>query len=196
MLLLIVPALGGARLWFLAAHWRSLFARQRRRIWRRSQGGASLHGGLLLAVACSPVVLAALDLPFGAFWDATTPMMLTGLLFTRVGCLLHGCCCGRPSTARWAVVLRDHAGNRQRRVPTQLLEMLIALVLIAATLPLLGAPPFPGGVFLMVVAAYGVTRLVLDPMRVHTRADLRASRIVSMFLTAAAILAILIGSLT
>jgi phosphatidylglycerol:prolipoprotein diacylglycerol transferase len=164
ILILIVPALVGSRLWFVANHWH-LFRREPRRIWRRGDGGAALVGGLVLAVAVSPALLAALGLPFGTFWDAATFTMLVGMIFTRVGCLLNGCCVGRPSEGRLALHLPDHRGRWERRHPVQLLELAAAVVLLAGAAAIATAPPFPGAVFVFALAGYGCARSILNPLR-------------------------------
>ncbi len=164
VLILIVPALVGARLWFVLSHWPA-FRSEPRRVWRRGDGGAALVGGLLLAVALSPAVLAPLGLPFGAFWDAATFTMLVGMIFTRVGCLLNGCCAGRPSEGRLALHLPDHAGRWERRHPVQLLELAAAVVLLAGATAIAAAAPFPGATFLFALAGYGCARLILHPLR-------------------------------
>ena len=50
MIALLIPALAGARLWFVVEHW-GVFRREPQRIWRRSEGGSALHGGLVLSLA-------------------------------------------------------------------------------------------------------------------------------------------------
>jgi phosphatidylglycerol:prolipoprotein diacylglycerol transferase len=163
-IVLLIPALAGARLWFVLEHW-SVFRREPRRIWRRSEGGAALHGGLLLSVAASVPLLALLEIPFFRFWDAASYTMLIGLIFTRLGCLMHGCCAGRATSGRLGLWLPDHRGVWQRRIPTPLLEAgWAALVLAGAALAHAGAP-FAGAVFLGVLAAYGAARLLLEPTR-------------------------------
>jgi phosphatidylglycerol:prolipoprotein diacylglycerol transferase len=163
-LILIVPALVGARLWFVATHW-PLFRGEPRLIWRRSDGGAALTGGLVLALALSPAVLAALRLPFGAFWDAATFTMLVGMVFTRVGCLLNGCCSGRPSDGRLSLHLPDHEGRWARRHPVQLLELAATLALLAGALAISTDRPFAGAVFVLAVAGYASARAILNPLR-------------------------------
>ena len=163
-IVLLIPALAGARVWFVLEHW-SIYGREPRRIWRRSEGGAALHGGLLLSVVVSVPLLALLELPFGGFWDSASYTMLIGLIFTRVGCLMHGCCAGRATRGRLGVWLPDHQGAWQRRIPTPLLEAgWAALVLAGAALARPGAP-FAGAVFIGVLAAYGGGRLLLEPTR-------------------------------
>src|SRR6266516_4732098 len=85
-LVLMVPGLVGARIWFVARHW-SVYRRELRRVWRRSEGGMALYGGLVLSLTVSPGLLAALGVGFARFWDAATFMMLVGMIFTRIGCL-------------------------------------------------------------------------------------------------------------
>lgn len=163
-IVLLIPALAGARLLFVVEHW-SVYRREPRRIWRRSEGGAALYGGLLLSVLVSVPVLASFELPFWRFWDTASYTMLIGLIFTRVGCLMHGCCAGRATSGRLGVWLPDHHGVWQRRIPTPLLEAgWAALVLAAAALARAGAPS-AGAVFLGVLAAYGAGRLLLETTR-------------------------------
>ena len=166
--ILLVPALVGARLWFVLSHWH-VYGREPRRIWRRAEGGMALVGGLLLAVALSPPVLAALDLPFAVFWDAATFTMLVGMIFTRVGCLLNGCCGGRASEHRFALCLPDHRGYWARRHPVQLLELATAAVLLAAILAIAPAAPFPGAIFAFALAGYACARAILNPLRLRPK---------------------------
>src|SRR5262249_35439152 len=132
MLLLILPALVGARLLHVAAHWPA-YRRDPGRIWRRSEGGAAMYGGLVLAFLLSLPLLAGLSLPVGAFWDAATVTMLIGMVFTRAGCLLNGCCAGRPAEGPLALWLPDARGVWRRRLPTQLLEGGLGAVLLAGS---------------------------------------------------------------
>jgi prolipoprotein diacylglyceryltransferase len=163
-LVLMIPALLGARIWFVAAHW-PLYRGTPGRIWRRSEGGMALYGGLALSLIVSPAVLAAFGIPFASFWDAATFTMLVGMIFTRVGCLLNGCCCGRPTTGRFGMRLSDVAGRYERRYPVQLLEMACAVTLLAIALVMLAARPPAGSIFAVAFAGYGVCRLALDRLR-------------------------------
>jgi phosphatidylglycerol:prolipoprotein diacylglycerol transferase len=164
VLILLVPALVGARLYFVLTRWDD-YRREPRRIWRRSEGGMAMYGGLILAVPLSVPVLRAMDLPFAAFWDAATFTMLLGMAFTRIGCLLNGCCGGRPTSAWFALDLPGHHGTWQRRYPTQLMEMTFALTLFAAALALRDRAPFAGAIFCSAVVAYGTGRFFLERLR-------------------------------
>jgi phosphatidylglycerol:prolipoprotein diacylglycerol transferase len=162
--LLMIPALAGSRLYFVLTRW-ELYRREPARIWRRTEGGMSMYGGLILAVPLSIPLLRLLGLPFAGFWDVAVLTILLGMAFTRIGCFLNGCCGGRPSDAWFALSLPDHHGNWRRRIPTQLMEMAFALVLLGAALVLRNVAPFPGAIFCLVVAGYGAGRWVLESLR-------------------------------
>jgi phosphatidylglycerol:prolipoprotein diacylglycerol transferase len=74
------------------------------------EGGLVLYGGLLLApvgywLFCRRRGLAALPLA-----DLLIPSVLIGLMFGRLGCLMHGCCYGDFSELPWAIEFpRDSA---------------------------------------------------------------------------------------
>lgn len=160
---LLGVALIGARLLFVVTHW-SFFRNDLRRIWDRTEGGAAQYGGLLLAVPASWPLLSALSVPFGAFWDVGVLTILIGMIFTRMGCQLNGCCAGRP-VKTFGLILPNHRGVWQRRVPTQGLEGAFAAVLLFAGLSVWPRLPFPGALFLLMAGAYATGRMVLESAR-------------------------------
>jgi phosphatidylglycerol---prolipoprotein diacylglyceryl transferase len=164
MLVMFAPAILGARIWFVVDHW-AIYRHDKRRIWRRSEGGMTLYGGLVLALALSPVVLKAFRLPFVAFWDAATFTILAGMTFTRVGCLLNGCCSGRGTDSRFGLWLPDHQGRWQRRYPVQLLELAGSLLLLAGSAALLAVGTPRGTIFAFALVGYAATRFAIDPLR-------------------------------
>jgi phosphatidylglycerol:prolipoprotein diacylglycerol transferase len=161
--LLTVPALAGARLLHVACHWR--FYRQNRQlIWKRGEAGLALHGGLLLALVLSPPLLRALQLPLGAYWDTAVFTMLTGMIFTKIGCLLNGCCAGRPSCSWIALRLSNQVEVRER-IPSQLLELGWAALLLAFAASVWPRRPFPGSLFLCATIGFETGRLLLRSLR-------------------------------
>jgi len=163
-LILIVAALVGARLLHVASYWR-LYRRSPQRIWDRRDSGAAQYGGLALALPLSVPLLAALNLPLGGFWDVGMLTILVGMIFTRIGCLLNGCCGGRPSNGWLSMYLPNHRGVWARRIPTQCLEAGLAVVLMVAAVTVWRWLPFPGALFLLVTAGYAAARLGLESLR-------------------------------
>jgi phosphatidylglycerol:prolipoprotein diacylglycerol transferase len=162
-LLLIPPSLLGARLLHVFTHW-DIYRNDRRRIWDRNEGGQAQYGGLLVMVPLSFPLLALLDLPLGAFWDVAGFTIIVGMILTRVGCLLNGCCAGRP-TETWGVWLPNVEGVWKKRIPTQILEAAWAAVLLASMIKVWHLLPFRGALFLYVVAGYATGRLLLESAR-------------------------------
>jgi phosphatidylglycerol:prolipoprotein diacylglycerol transferase len=163
-LVLVVPALVGARLFHVASHW-PLYRRSSRRIWNPTEGGASQYGALALVLPFSLPLLHALNLPLGTFWDVASFTLLVVMIFGRIGCLLNGCCAGRPSRSWGSVYLPNHLGVWDRRVPTQCLEAGWATALLVSAIAAWRWMPFPGALFLLLLAGYASGRLVLESTR-------------------------------
>lgn len=163
-LVLVAPALIGARLWHVACHWQ-LYRKNLRRIWDRNDSGYAMYGGLPVILLLSVPLLAALQLPFGAFWDVGTFTLLVGMIFARMGCLMNGCCAGRPSRSWLSVYLPNCLGLWQRRIPTQCLEAGWGAVVLVFAVTMWRWMPFPGALFLFVTAGYACGRLLLESTR-------------------------------
>jgi prolipoprotein diacylglyceryltransferase len=160
ILFLLVPAVLGARLAFVLRGWHVL-PPAARAIFRSGQGGAVSYGALL-AVPLSVPLLTTLRVPFGSFWDAGALGFLAASILLKVGCLLNGCCCGKVTSGRVSLVARNAAGVRDRRIPTQVLEAGWATALLLSGIFFLGSMPFPGALFLSLLAGYAAGRFALD----------------------------------
>jgi len=167
-ILLITVALLGARLLYVVSNW-NLYRHDLARVWNRNEGGFAMLGGLPLALLVSVPLLAAFQLSFGGFWDVTAFTILVGMAITRIGCLLNGCCSGRASQSWIGVNLPNHQGVWKRRIPTQCLEAAWAVVLLLAAAATWRWFPFPGALFLGVMAGYGAGRLILESTREQSR---------------------------
>lgn len=163
MLLIFPAALGGARLLFVALHW-NVFRRDKTRIWSPNQGGAALYGGLILSFLLSLPLLWMMRLPLGSFWDAVAIALLVGMIFTRTGCALQGCCAGRPAQSWFAIKMPDVHGVWRRRLPFPLLEVGVAAVTLAVCMKLFGKSS-GGSLFLGSLAMYAGGRWLFEPTR-------------------------------
>jgi phosphatidylglycerol---prolipoprotein diacylglyceryl transferase len=186
MLLLFPVGLVGARLLFVISHW-PLYRREPGRIWRQSEGGASLYGGLILFFLLSLPLLKILRIPSGSFWDVASITLLLGMIFTKVGCLLNGCCGGKPTSGTLALYLPNTQGIWARRVPTQLLEAGWAALVLLGLVALWNRLPFAGGLFLYTVAAYSLGRGWLESTRddIEKVGDLSLHRTIALVLVGA-----------
>lgn len=163
-IVLIVPALIGARLLFVLSEWET-YRRNPRRIWDRGEGGFMMYGAVPVMLLCSVPLLRALHLGFGVFWDVSTFTILVGMIFTRIGCLLNGCCGGRATRGWFGIRLPNTQGTWQKRVPTQVLEAACAAVLLLVAIVMWRRTPFPGALFLLIMLSYASARLLLELAR-------------------------------
>jgi len=162
--ILMVPALAGARLLYVAAEW-NFYRRHLRRVWDRSDGGYIMYGGLPAALLISIPLLRILHVSIAGFWDIAIFTILVGMFFTRIGCLLHGCCAGRVWNGWFSFRLPDRNGIWENRVPTQLLEAAWAAVLVVVGVSLRSLVPFPGALFLVLSLGYGTGRFLMEFVR-------------------------------
>ena len=158
----IVAGIVGAKVWYVVL---------RPRQWRRSLGeGWSVDGSIVAAPTVGLLVILALGLPPFTFLDASAPAFFVGVAIGRLGCFLTGCCAGRCTASRFGVWSSDRRVGA-RRVPTQLLESGIGLVLgaLLATMVVNDIPPIDGVVFLVGMGAYLVARQFLLRLRADPR---------------------------
>jgi len=160
-----VVGLVGAKLYYLTGRYLG-----GRRLPSLLTGGMCIQGFVLGAIGALVVGAWVVDVPVGALLDVTAPGLLFGMTIGRFGCFLGGCCAGRPTASRWGLWSSDrHLG--MRRIPTQLLESTVALLVgLAALLAVWTTTPQPAGVvFIGAIAAYTLGRQLLFPLRAAPR---------------------------
>ncbi|RPF28258.1 phosphatidylglycerol:prolipoprotein diacylglycerol transferase [Georgenia muralis] len=156
--------------------------------------GMSVQGFVTATIGTLLIGSPLLGLPLGWVLDATAPGLLFGMAIGRLGCLLGGCCTGRPTTSRWGIWSSDRRLG-VRRIPVQLLEssfsaLLGTLALLAVVLLSAGS----GLVLVATVAAYVLGRQILFPLRSIPRATAHG-RSISFVVAGLVLLASLVGSL-
>ena len=196
--LLVVCGLAGARLFFVVEHWSWYRAdpSSALRIW---EGGLMFYGSIALGAAALVAHCLATRTPMLPLLDLFAVAVPVGQAFGRVGCLLNGCCYGRPSDSCIAVsyppfsipymeqiqagLLEKGAARSLPVLPSQLIEAAGCALLFLALLwlyrrlnpptelPPAEAPrPRAGLVLAGWLAGYGVLRFLVET----TRADERA----------------------
>lgn len=127
--------------------------------------------GFIAGVAVAGTIALALGgLPAGLVLNASAPALFVGIAVGRPGCFLAGCCCGRPTAARWGLWCSDQRIGT-RRIPTQLIEALLALVIGVVTLLLFtnARSLLPGALLVGAIAAYALGRQFILPLRSEPR---------------------------
>ncbi|MDY7010340.1 MAG: prolipoprotein diacylglyceryl transferase [Planctomycetota bacterium] len=114
-LLSLVGGILGARLAFVIEKWDEQFAWRADRfseILNVTSGGLIYFGGVVLAVVVVMVYLGMRRLPIRRYLDILAPVVMLGLAFGRMGCLLNGCCFGRRCNADYSLAMRFPYASR------------------------------------------------------------------------------------
>ncbi len=152
-------------------------------------GGLAYYGGFLGAAPVGYYLCRRDRIPFWKTADVAGFVIPLGLAFGRMGCLLVGCCFGKPTGSSLGLGFPPHsaASEWQHRAgllaspgaaslpvhPTQIYES--ALSLGIAFFCLLWAHPrkrYHGQVFLSFVALYSIARFVIEFFRSDDRGGL------------------------
>lgn len=132
----------------------------------------TLYHYLVLILGTAVLFLAAVGRPILPYLDVLCAGLALTQTFGRLGCLMGGCCHGRP--ARWGVCYAPiYAKERgfprhlvnTRLVPTQLIESGWALAVFTISAGLLIGHAAPGTVLVLYGAGYAALRFALEWLR-------------------------------
>ena len=171
-ILIIVSAVVGAKLMLLVVDF-DYFSQSTERMLSLVRAGGVFYGGLLLAVPVSWWYLRRHRMPVWTACDAFAPGIALGHAVGRLGCLMAGCCYGRPTDLPWGIVFTNAfaAANVGTPLdvhlhPTQLYESFAELGIL---LILLGTERrghgFAGRTFWLYMLLYGASRFVTEFFR-------------------------------
>ncbi len=186
MLAVVVAGLVGSRLVYVALNWRDYAGNPWAIIgiggWERQ--GLAIHGGLLGGVGAGWVMARRLKLRFWSLADLYARALAVGLGIGRIGCLLAGCCYGRPTGGEWGCTTVYAYGLRH---PSQLYETFLLLALFLFLTWRMTKPRRLGQLFGLFLAGYGCARFLAEFFREGERvaAGLSLGQIVSLGLVAA-----------
>jgi len=177
--IIIIAAVVGSRLLYVLFHIEQysnpldMFA-----LW---QGGATFYGGFLLAMAASYWWIQKNRMSFLDVADCMAPSIGLGLVFTRVGCLLSGCCFGKVTTGPLGLVFPPDspAGSVAANIaaqmgvdqvalhPTQAYSSLKGLVIFVSLMLADKHLKRRGQVFGLLLVLYGIGRFTIDFFRYY-----------------------------
>lgn len=100
--LIFVASIIGVRLFHVMTHV-DQYSDNWRRVFYLNEGGLTLYGGLIAAVAASWIFCRRRGLAWVKIADVMIPSVAFGIGLTRIGCFLGGCCYGTPCELPWAV---------------------------------------------------------------------------------------------
>jgi phosphatidylglycerol:prolipoprotein diacylglycerol transferase len=166
---LIIAALVGAKLMLILVDF-DYFRQQPRELLSLVRAGGVFYGGLIAAVGVGIWLVRRYQLNVWATGDLMAPGIALGHVIGRFGCLLAGCCYGRPTDVPWAITFTNPVASANVGTPlglplhpTQLYdagaELLILAVLLLTERK---GKPFAGRTFWLYMGLYAISRFIIE----------------------------------
>ena len=199
---IMIGVILGARAVYVATYWQDEFADQPiSEIFMIQHGGLVFYGGLIGAILAGAIYLSWKKLPLWKVADVLAPSIALGSVFGRIGCLLNGCCYGRPCDLPWAITFPADNPLHPPTYPvhpTEIYDALLNFALYLFLAWLFRRKKFEGQIFATYLIGYAVTRSFVEYFRgdynaAHHHFGLTPGQVVSvpMFVTGLALAAIL-----
>jgi phosphatidylglycerol:prolipoprotein diacylglycerol transferase len=189
----IIAALVGAKLLLFIVDFRH-FTSSWQEFTTLLRSGGVFYGGLIAAVLVCIYQLRKHKLPLWTSGDLFAPGIALGYMVGRLGCLMAGCCYGKPTEVAWAITFTDPVANLNVGTPlniplhpTQLYESLAGLIILVSLLAIeRRGRAFPGRTFWLFVLLYSISRFIIEFFRGDDRgmplAMLSTSQLISIVL--------------
>ena len=136
------------------------------------EGGLVFFGGLIAATAYAIFYFKKHNLNVWKMIDVLVPGLVVAHAFGRLGCLMAGCCYGRPTNLPWAIKLNSElVDDVLRNVPlhpTQIYESLALFILYAGLMSIFSTKKFDGQVGLTYFVLYPIVRSIIEIYRGDT----------------------------
>ena len=166
---LIIAALVGAKLMLVAVDW-DYFRQNPGEMLSLVRAGGVFYGGLIAAVTVGLWLVRKYKLPVWSTADLMAPGIALGHVVGRFGCLLAGCCYGRPTDVPWAITFTDPTAAANVGTPlgiplhpTQMYDAGAELIILGLLLfTERKGRRFAGRTFWAYLLLYGISRFVIE----------------------------------
>jgi prolipoprotein diacylglyceryl transferase len=196
---LLLGAIVGARAVFVATYWPEYFAgRSIYEIFMIQHGGIVYYGGLIGASLACIIFARIKKLPLWRLADVLAPSIALGSFFGRWGCLMNGCCYGKPTTLPWGIQFpKDHSTYPDYVHPTEIYDSLLNFALYGVLAWLYRRRKFDGQIFGLYLICYAALRSFVELFRgdytqEHIWKGMTPAQMVSIGIGAAGVVLLLI----
>jgi phosphatidylglycerol:prolipoprotein diacylglycerol transferase len=162
-IVVLIGAVAGSRIAYVLTEYRYFIQAPWWEVFLINSGGLAFHGGLIGGFLTGLWFVRRRRLPPWRLADLAAPYIALGYATVRIGCLLNGCCYGKPSALPWAFACA--AGDFTQRHPTQIYAMIGSLVLFFILWRLRNHRRFQGFLFMLYVGLYSILRFVVEFFR-------------------------------
>lgn len=149
----------GARVFYVFNNF-SVYLRNPLEIIMLQHGGLAWFGGLIFGVAAGIIFIKKNGLGLLKVSDLVIPFIALGQAVGRIGCLLNGCCFGRPSESGIYFKVFDQA-----LIPTQLYSSLLLFFIFFVLRFMQNRKHLPGQIFCAYLFLYSIKRFCIEYFR-------------------------------
>lgn len=164
----VVGGIVGARLAYVFGHW-SDFSKNPGKIFALNMEGLVFYGGLALGLGLVLIVGYVKKVRYWNILDLAGLCVPLALAIGRVGCLLNGCCYGKPTSLPWGITYPAASGIIGARHPTQIYELILDLALFGILWWKRDSFARDGTVFWLFIMGYGLIRFTVEFFREHAQ---------------------------
>jgi phosphatidylglycerol:prolipoprotein diacylglycerol transferase len=177
---IIVSALIGAKVLLVVVDWPRVSGPAS--LLGFARAGGVFYGGLIAAVATGIWYVRRYGLPIWSTGDVFAPAIALGHVVGRFGCLMAGCCYGRPTSMPWGITFHSEAAAANVGTvlgvplhPTQLYDAGAELLILVFLLwsekrtTARGGRAFAGRTFWSYILLYGAARFIIEFYRGDAR---------------------------
>lgn len=170
---IIVAAILGSRLLFLIVNDPMRLLKEPWSLFMVWEGGLVFFGGLIGAVLVSIFYFRRNKMKFLTYVDVFAPAIALGHAFGRFGCLMAGCCHGRPAGDHWYSIVfpnnpESSAPANIPLYPTQIIESSGELLIFLLLVLFRKHKKFDGQVFALYLILYSILRFFNEMLRGDT----------------------------
>ncbi len=173
-----------ARLWYALSSW-SAYQANLSALFAPTLGTLAINEGAFVGLVAGLIYLRRRQVSLRRFADAFTPGLLIAFGLASVGALLSGDAYGAPADLPWAINLWN-----ERRHPSQIYELLVALMTLAIVSRLKKMPD--GFTFLTATALYAMGRMFIEAFRGDSLIMAQDIRTMQLVWLAVALLAVIV----
>ncbi|MDD5449589.1 MAG: prolipoprotein diacylglyceryl transferase [Candidatus Omnitrophica bacterium] len=183
-LIMLISGIIGARLFYIFLNLKDYILNPAE-IFMITHGGLVFYGGAIFAFVAAVIYVKLSRLSVLNTGDLLAPYIALGHSIGRIGCLLNGCCFGRPTSGPGIIF-----GDGVIRIPTQIYSSLLLLCLFLILRYLSDSREFKGQVFFLYLILYSAGRVFIETLRGDNSPvilQLTFSQLISMAIFAAGI---------
>lgn len=138
------------------------------------KNGYVVYGGILGGIFASYLYCKAKKVAFIRYFDLVMPSVALAQGFGRLGCFFAGCCYGRETTGKFAIVFShsDFAPNNVPLIPTQLMSSAGDFCIAAVLYLIAGKKRKDGMIASMYLIFYSIGRFIIEIFRADYRGSI------------------------